>query len=116
MAEASPPQNWRSRRNHQVIWLIDEIYNTFWEATKFSTQRLQDLGDELDDECLFHFSSSFPSWQTRKEAIGVDKKELFKLLKDNSVKTFTTRIIFMKMIYSKDKSGIYIWEKFLTKK
>lgn len=116
MAEASATPHWRSWRNLQVIWLIDEVYNTFWEATKFNTKRLLDLGDELDDESLFHFSLSFPSWKTLKEATDVDKKELFKLLKDNSVKTFTTRIIFMKMIYSKDKSGIYIWEKFHTKK
>lgn len=107
MAEASPPQHWKSRRNPQVIWIIDEIYNTCWQATKFSTQKLQNLGDELDDESLLHFSSSFPSWQTLKEATGVDKRELFKLLKDHSIKTFTTRIIFMKMIYFNDKSGIF---------
>lgn len=81
MAEASATPHWRSWRNLQVIWLIDEVYNTFWEATKFNTKRLLDLGDELDDESLFHFSLSFPSWKTLKEATGVDKKELFKLLK-----------------------------------
>uniref|UniRef100_K1QZP1 Uncharacterized protein n=1 Tax=Magallana gigas TaxID=29159 RepID=K1QZP1_MAGGI len=50
MAEASATPHWRSWRNLQVIWLIDEVYNTFWEATKFNTKRLLDLGDELDDE------------------------------------------------------------------
>lgn len=71
MAEASATPHWRSWRNLQVIWLIDEVYNTFWEATKFNTKRLLDLGDELDDESLFHFSLSFPSWKTLKEAKGV---------------------------------------------
>lgn len=108
MAEASATPHWRSWRNLQVIWLIDEVYNTFWEATKFNTKRLLDLGDELDDESLFLFSSSYPSWKALKEATGVDKKELFKSLKDNSMKTFTTRIIFMKMMYYMDQSGIFM--------
>lgn len=109
MAEASATQQTRARgqRNLQVIWLINEIYTTFWEATKFSRRKLQDLGDELNDENLLHFPSYFPSWQIYKEATGVDKKELFRLLKDHSIKTFTTRIIFMKMIY-RDKSGIHL--------
>lgn len=115
MAEAPVTKDWKSRRNPQVIWLINEIFNTFWEMTQLNTQRLLDLGDELDDESLFQFSSSFPSWKTYREAFTVDKKELFKQLKNNAVKTFTTRIIFMKMIYPK-KSGIYICEKFHTKK
>lgn len=110
MAEASHPQQWRSRRNLQVIWLIDEINNSYLPAitSKLSTKKLLGCGDELDDECLLHFSSSYPSWKALKEATGVDKKSLFKSLKDNSIKTFTTRIIFMKMMYYMDQSGIFM--------
>lgn len=55
MAEASHPQQWRSRRNLQVIWLIDEINNSYLPAitSKLSTKKLLGCGDELDDECVF---------------------------------------------------------------
>lgn len=97
--------------NAQVIWIMNEIFKMYCEANQFSIQKLKDLGDKLNDECLFHFSSSFSSWQTLKEAQDVNKKELFKALRENSNRTFTTRIIFMEMIYYRDRPGYDILRK-----
>lgn len=109
MAEAPPSDHWRNRMNAQVIWIMNEIFKMYCEGYQFSIQKLKDLGDKLNDECLFHFSSSFSSWQTLKGAKVVDKKELFKALRENSNRTFTTRIIFMEMIHSKDRPGTFIY-------
>lgn len=109
MSEAPPSDPWRNRMNAQVIWIMNEIFKMYYEANKFSTQKLKDLGDKLNDECLFHVSSSFSSWQTLKGAKDVNKKELFKALRENSNRTFTTRIIFMEMIHSKDRPGTFIY-------
>lgn len=107
MAEGPDPKNWRDRRNHQVNWLIDEIFNSYLAkmASKLSNNKLVNCGDQLDDENLF--SSSFQLWQTLKKEKKVDKLTLCKNLKDNSIKTFTTRIIFMELMQSIDTSGIF---------
>lgn len=78
MSEAPPSDPWRNRMNAQVIWIMSEIFKMYYEANKFSTQKLKDLGDKLNDECLFHFSSSFSSWQTLKGAKDVNKKNCLK--------------------------------------
>lgn len=100
-------EGWRTRNVTQVIWIINEIYNNITDVDVFNVKKIHLLGDELDGEHLLNYSQSFSSWQTVKGATNVDKKELFQKLKDNSKKTFTTRIIFMKWINSRDKSGIF---------
>lgn len=96
----------RTRKVRQVSFTVNEMYNKLnVDAMNFKT--IDKLGDELDGEHLLNYSQSFSSWQTVKGATNVDKKKLFQKLKDNSKKTFTTRIIFMKWINSRDKSGIF---------
>lgn len=104
MAEAlQEKHHWKRRMDDQSTWIINEIYRQIGDATKFSTRNIHDLGDELDDESLLLVSSS--SWQTLKKTMT--KTDLLYFLRDRSIMNATTRIIFMKMLYFRARSGIF---------
>lgn len=106
MAEAlQEKHHWKRRMDDQSTWIINEIYRQIGDATKFSTRNIHDLGDELDDESLLLVSSS--SWQTLKKETKRTKTALLYFLVDRSIKNATTRIIFMKMLYFRARSGIF---------
>lgn len=105
MAEALQEKHHWKRRIDQSTWIINEIYWHIADATKFSTRNIHYLGDELDDESLLLVSSS--SWQTLKKETKRTKTALLYFLVDRSIKNATTRIIFMKMLYFRARSGIF---------
>lgn len=105
MAEVLQEKHHWKRRIDQSTWIINEIYWHIADAAKFSTRNIHYLGDELDDESLLLVSSS--SWQTLKKGTNMTKRDLLKFLTDRSIKNATTRIIFMKMLYFRAKSGIF---------
>lgn len=101
-------EHWRTRKVPQVSWFINEMYNDF-NVDAFSRTTIHQIGDELDGEHLLNVSKPFSPWETVKKSEKLNKPELFKLLKDSSERTFTTRVIFMKWIHLRDKKGIYFY-------
>lgn len=91
-------EHWKTRRIPQVKWIIDGIYNKL-EGKVINATRVIKLGDELDKEWLLHMS---PKWTSVKEG-RMTSKEMFQTFKNKSVKSFTTREIYVRWLHAWDK-------------
>lgn len=93
-------EHWKTRRIPQVKWIIDEIYNKL-AGKAINATRLLKLGDELDKEGLLHMS---PPWKTVKEG-RMTTREMFQSFKNQSLKSFTTREIYVRWLDDRDRIG-----------
>lgn len=93
-------EHWKTRRIPQVKWIIDGIYNKL-EGKVINATRVIKLGDELDKEGLLHMS---PKWTSVKEG-RMTSKEMFQTFKNKSVKSFTTREIYVRWLHAWDMMG-----------
>lgn len=97
------PELPKQRKVQHVVWVINALYNDQWQKT-INVSRLHTLGDALDAEKLLNVS---PSWdEIRRGNMG--SRQLFSTLKNDSLKTFTTRDIFMTWLKLKNERGLFL--------